>query len=233
MWSSQQAPSKNQRSPRTVRIFQRRYCNSIRVITAIQSQLPDGAVLVVGSGQSGMQITEELYESGRTVYLCTGTAARVPRRYRGKDIVTWLADTGFFDQTVDKLPSPKARFAGNPQATGKNGGHSISLHQYARDGVKLLGHIAGAQDGKVMFAPDLKENLAKVDKAEKDIIAMIDKYIEANGIDAPQEILPDLQDGYAVEVITELDLKAAGHQRHYLGNGIHSRLQSRETAHHR
>jgi len=173
------------------------------------SQLPDGAVLVVGSGQSGMQITEELYESGRTVYLCTGTAARVPRRYRGKDIVTWLADTGFFDQTVDKLPSPKARFAGNPQATGKNGGHSISLHQYARDGVKLLGHIAGAQDGKVMFAPDLKENLAKVDKAEKDIIAMIDKYIEANGIDAPQEILPDLQDGYAVEVITELDLKAA------------------------
>lgn len=173
------------------------------------SQLPDGAVLVVGSGQSGMQITEELYESGRTVYLCTGTAARVPRRYRGKDIVTWLADTGFFDQTVDKLPSPKARFAGNPQATGKNGGHSISLHQYARDGVKLLGHIAGAQDGKVMFAPDLKENLAKVDKAEKDIIAMIDKYIEANGIDVPQEILPDLQDGYAVEVITELDLKEA------------------------
>ncbi len=172
-------------------------------------QLPDGAVLVVGSGQSGMQITEELYECGRTVYLCTGTAARVPRRYRGKDIVTWLADTGFFDQTVDKLPSPKARFAGNPQATGKNGGHSISLHQYARDGVKLLGHITGAQDGKVMFAPDLKENLAKVDKAEKDIIAMIDKYIEANGINAPQEILPDLQDGYAVEVITELDLKAA------------------------
>lgn len=173
------------------------------------SQLPDGAVLVVGSGQSGMQITEELYQSGRTVYLCTGTAARVPRRYRGKDIVTWLADTGFFDQTVDKLPSPKARFAGNPQATGKNGGHSISLHQYARDGVKLLGHITGAQGGKVMFAPDLKENLAKVDKAEKDIIAMIDKYIEANGIDAPQEKLPDLQDGYAVEVITELDLKAA------------------------
>lgn len=174
------------------------------------SQLPGGAVLVVGSGQSGMQITEELYQNGRTVYLCTGSAARVPRRYRGRDIVTWLADTGFFDQTVDKLPSPKARFAGNPQATGKNGGHSISLHQYARDGVKLLGHITGAQDGKVIFAPDLKENLAKVDKAEKDIIAMIDRYIEANGINAPQEILPDLQDGYAMEVITELDLESAG-----------------------
>ena len=172
-------------------------------------QLPDGAVLVVGSAQSGMQIAEELYQSGRVVYLCTGTAPRVPRRYRGRDIVSWLVDTGFFDQTVDKLPSPKARLVGNPQVSGKNGGHSLNLHQFARDGVKLLGHIAGAQDGKVMFTPDLKENLAKVDKAEKDIIGMIDKYIEANGINAPQETLPDLQDGYSVEVITELDLKSA------------------------
>jgi putative flavoprotein involved in K+ transport len=172
-------------------------------------QLPDGAVLVVGSGQSGMQIAEELYQSGRVVYLCTGTAPRVPRRYRGRDIVSWLADTGFFDQTVDKLPSPKARLIGNPQVSGKNGGHSLNLHQFVRDGVKLLGHIAGTQDGRVMFRPDLKENLAKVDKAEKDIIAMIDKYIEANGINAPQETLPDLQDGFSTEVITELDLKAA------------------------
>jgi putative flavoprotein involved in K+ transport len=172
-------------------------------------QLPEGAVLVVGSGQSGMQIAEELYQSGRMVYLCTGTAPRAPRRYRGRDIVSWLVDTGFFDQTVDKLPSPKARLAGNPQVSGKNGGHSLNLHEFARDDVKLLGHIAGVQDGKVMFKPDLNENLAKVDKAEKDIIAMIDKYIEANGINAPQETLPDLQDGYSVEVITELDLKAA------------------------
>ncbi len=173
------------------------------------SQLSEGAVLVIGSGQSGMQITEELYQSGRVVYLCTGTAPRVPRRYRGRDIFTWLLDTGFFDQTPDKLPSPKARFAGNPQVSGKNGGHSLNLHQFARDGVTLLGHIAGAQDGQVLLKPDLKENLARVDKAEKDIIGMIDKYIEANGINAPQKTLPDLQDGYSAEVITELDLKAA------------------------
>lgn len=173
------------------------------------NQLPDGAVLVVGSAQSGMQIAEELYQSGRKVYLCTGAAPRVPRRYRGRDIVIWLADTGFFDQTVNKLPSPKARFVGNPQVSGKDGGHSLNLHQFARDGVKLFGHIAGAQNGKVMFSPDLKENLAKTDKIEKDIIGMIDKYIETNGINAPQETLPDLQDGYSAEVITELDLKAA------------------------
>jgi len=174
------------------------------------NQLPEGAVLVVGSAQSGMQIAEELYQSRRMVYLCTGFAPRVPRHYRGRDIVSWLMDTGFFDQPVEKLPSPKARFIGNPQVSGKDGGHSLNLHQFVRDGVKLLGHISGAQDGRVMFKPDLKENLAKTDKAEKDIIAMIDHFIETNGINAPQETLPDLQDGYAVEVITELDFKSAG-----------------------
>jgi putative flavoprotein involved in K+ transport len=172
-------------------------------------RLPDGAVLVIGAAQSGMQIAEELHQSGRTVYLSTGAAPRVPRRYRGKDIVSWMLDTGFMDQTVDKLPSPKARLTGNPQASGKDGGHSLNLHQFVRDGIKLFGHVAGAQDGKVTFKPDLKENLAKTDKIEKDIITMIDRYIASNGINAPQETLPDLQDGYSVEVLTELDLKTA------------------------
>ena len=172
-------------------------------------QLPDGAVLVIGSAQSGMQIAEELYQSGRKVYLCTGSAPRVPRRYRGRDIVSWLVETGFFDQTVDKLLSPKARFAANPQATGRDGGHNLNLHQFAHDGVTLLGHIADAGDGMVMFKPDLKENLTRSGRAEKDIIAMIDKYIEVNGINAPQETLPELQDGYSSEEITELDLKSA------------------------
>ncbi len=173
------------------------------------SQLPNGAVLIVGSAQSGMQIAEELYQSGRKVYLSTGFAPRVPRRYRGRDVFAWLVDTGFFDQTMDKLPSPKARFGANPQATGRDGGHNLNLHQFVRDGVTLLGHIADSQGGNVIFKPDLKENLARLDKAEKDIIAMIDKYIEANGINAPQETLMELQDGYSVEVITELDLKSA------------------------
>lgn len=172
-------------------------------------QLPDGAVLVVGSGQSGLQVAEELYQSGRNVYLATGFTPRVPRRYRGRDIFAWLNDQGFVSQPVETLPSPKARLIGNPQLSGKDGGHSLNLHQFARDGVKLLGHIEGAENGKVIFKPDLKENLARTDKTEKDMIAMIDKYIEANGINVPQEIVPDLQDGYSAETITELDLKSA------------------------
>jgi putative flavoprotein involved in K+ transport len=72
--------------------------------------LPPGAVLVAGSGQSGCQIAEELYQSGRKVYLCVGSAGRAPRRYRGKDVFEWLLLAGFFDRTVDKLPSPRASF---------------------------------------------------------------------------------------------------------------------------
>lgn len=173
-------------------------------------QLPEGAVLVVGSAQSGTQIAEELYQSGRTVYLCVGSAPCVPRRYRGRDIFSWLSDTGFTDRTVDKLPSAKAKFAGNPHLSGKDGGRTINLHLFARDGIRLLGRILDAENGKINLAANLKENLAKADKAEADLAAMIDQYIEKNGINAPEEFLPKYQDGYDVEEITELDLKAAG-----------------------
>jgi putative flavoprotein involved in K+ transport len=172
--------------------------------------LPPGAVLVVGSGQSGSQIAEELYQSGRQVYLCVGSAGRFPRRYRGKDMSRWAEASGFFDRTVDKLPSPKARFAGNPIVTGRDGGHTLNLHQFARDGVVLLGHMRGAEDGHIGLAPDLKESLAKVDKFEADLVKVADDYIAKNGLDAPEEILPQLRDGYDADMITELDLKAAG-----------------------
>lgn len=175
-------------------------------------QLPEGAVLVVGSAQSGTQIAEELYQSGRTVYLSTCSAGRGPRRYRGRDVFSWLVETGFMDQTVDRLESPKDRLGGNPHVSGRDGGHSINLHQFARDGVILLGHFAGMQDGKVIFLPDLQENLAKADRVERELTGMIDKYIETNGIDAPQEILPELQDGFSMKEIIELDLKTAGIQ---------------------
>ena len=174
--------------------------------------IPPGAVLVVGSGQSGCQIAEELYQSGRKVYLCMGSAGRAPRRYRGKDIYKWMYLSGFLDRTVDKLPSPKAKFAANPHLSGRDGGHSINLHQFARDGVTLLGRFQGGQDFKVQLAADLKENLAKVDKFEAEIVKQVDDFIAQSGLEAPPESLPALQDGYAAEEITELDLRAAGIQ---------------------
>ncbi|UCD53039.1 MAG: NAD(P)-binding domain-containing protein [Phycisphaerales bacterium] len=171
--------------------------------------LPPGAVLVVGSAQSGAQIAEELYQSGRQVYLCVGASGRGPRHFRGK-YITWRLNKTGWDVTVDKLPSPKAKFAASVQASGKDGGHTINLHQFARDGVVLLGRMQAAQGGKITLAPDLKENLAKVDKFEADLLKRIDDYIEKNGLDVPQETLPKLRDGYHAEVVTELDVQSAG-----------------------
>jgi len=172
--------------------------------------LPPGAVLVVGSGQSGCQIAEELYQSGRRVYLCTGTSGRFPRRYRGKDSVDWAYQSGFFARTPEQLPSPRARFAANPHVSGKNGGHDLNLHQFYRDGVILLGHLRGVQDGKLLLAPDLKDNLAWADKVASDMAKMFNLFIEKSGINAPLEEIPALNDGYAAPEILTLDLKAAG-----------------------
>jgi putative flavoprotein involved in K+ transport len=94
------------------------------------SALPPGAVLVVGSADSGCQIAEELYESGRRVSLCVGRAVRRPRRYRGKDSLFWGITLGRVEQTADQLPSPSARFAANSQLSGKDGGHTLNLHQF-------------------------------------------------------------------------------------------------------
>ncbi|MFL5758386.1 MAG: NAD(P)-binding domain-containing protein [Thermomicrobiales bacterium] len=171
--------------------------------------LPPGAVLVVGSAQSGAQIAEELYLSGREVFLCVGSAGRAPRRYRGQDVFKWLYQIGFFDLTPDKFPFPIDRFS-PPHLTGANGGRTLNLHQFARDGVTLLGHLRSASGDTITLAPDLHETLQRVDGFEVNARNMIDGFIKATGRDAPEEELPQLRDGYDQPIIEDLDLKAAG-----------------------
>jgi putative flavoprotein involved in K+ transport len=173
-------------------------------------QIQAGAVLVVGSGQSGCQIAEELYQNGHKVFLCTGSTGRFPRRYRGRDIVKWLQLWGFFDQTPDQLPGPQARFISNPHMTGKDGGHTINLHQFSRNGMVLLGHLADMRDGKAYFSPDLYENLAKIDEFEAVMLQKIDEFIQLKYAETPTEALEILRDGFSAPVLTELDLKAEG-----------------------
>ena len=167
------------------------------------SSLPGGAVLVVGTGQSGAQIAQE-------VYLSVGSAGRVPQRYRGRDINDWFTRLGLFDTKVEELKSPRDKFASHPQISGKNGGQSLNLHQFARDGVVLLGHVRDARDGKLMLAPNLMETLAKVDQFEADALKSVDDYIARTGLKAPVESVPQLHDGYEQVQIPELDLKASG-----------------------
>src|SRR5215469_1294109 len=172
--------------------------------------LPSGAILVVGTGQSGAQIAEELYQSGTKVYLSIGSAGRVPRRYRGRDINDWFTRMGMFDTEVGDLKSPRAKFAPHPQISGKNGGESLNLHQFARDGVVLLGHVRGAQGGGLMIAPDMKQMLAQVDDFELDALKMVDSYIARMGLNAPAEVVPQLRDGYEQQEQDTLNLEGAG-----------------------
>ncbi len=149
-------------------------------------QLPDGGVLVVGSGQSGCQIAEELRDSGRDVYLSTSGCAWYPRRYRGRDNVRWRDVMGFFDVLVETLPSLKARFASAPIQTGRDGGRDINLRTLAAKGVVLAGHFAGAEATRVHFAGDLDENLARSDQGARDFLASVDAFIVERGIAAPR-----------------------------------------------
>lgn len=174
------------------------------------SALPPGAVLVVGSGQSGCQIAEELLQSGREVYLSTGRAGRAPRRFRGKDIYEWASLIGLLERTPAQLRSSQERFASNPLVSGKDGGHTLDLHRFARDGMHLLGRAQGALDGRVFFASDLTENLAFSDQFEKNLLQRIDGYIRFAGLEAPAETVSELKDGYEMPSVSELDLKSAG-----------------------
>ncbi|MGA9533939.1 MAG: NAD(P)/FAD-dependent oxidoreductase [Anaerolineales bacterium] len=148
-------------------------------------QLPPGAVLVVGSGQSGCQIAEELHGSGREVYLSTSRVRRLPRRYRGKDSMDWMEMIGIADRTVDELDSPADRFTPNPHASGVNGGHTINLHQFSQRGIHLLGHLREARGTALEFAPDLESNLAVGDEFARQFKSGINLFIENSGIDAP------------------------------------------------
>jgi putative flavoprotein involved in K+ transport len=181
-----------------------------------ERQLPPGAVLVVGSGQSGVQLVEELREAGRRVFLCVGTAGRVPRRYRGRDFFFWLRllaergdELGTPLPTAEKLPDPRRRLAGNPHLSGHGGGHDTDLRRLASEGTTLLGRLEAIDGERVRLAADLSANLAAADRFfDERFRALIDKAIERAGIDAP----PDDRVPFEFEPpsLRELNLAEAG-----------------------
>ncbi len=151
-------------------------------------QLPDGAVLVVGAGQSGVQIMEDLKIAGRKVHLAVGPAPRSPRRYRGRDATDWLYDMGHYDITVRDHPQGEAvQEKTNHYLTGRDGGHEIDLRKFALEGVSLYGSLTGATATTASFAADLEKNLDDADESYIGIRNAIDAYIAEKGIDAPLE----------------------------------------------
>ena len=149
-------------------------------------QLPEGEVLIVGTGQSGCQLAEDLHLAGRKVHVAVGSAPRSPRQYRGKDTIRWLYDMGYYDMTVDSHPlGVEVRKKANHYFTGRGGGHEIDLRQFAAEGVKLYGMLDKVDGDIVTFRPDLAKNLESADKVYLRIRKMIDDYIDKSGIEAP------------------------------------------------
>lgn len=166
--------------------------------------VPQGKVLVVGSGQTGCQISEELHESGRDVFLACGRAPWMPRRANGRDLVTWVSETAFFDTPLSALPSPAARLVANAQATGRGGGHDLHYRTLQASGVELLGRLAGVDEHRAYFADDLADSVAFGDARYADVKQLLTDQLPARGMTAPE--LPD-PPAFRADPPMELDLK--------------------------
>jgi putative flavoprotein involved in K+ transport len=175
-------------------------------------QLPPGAVLVAGSGQSGVQIADDLIRAGRRVFLSAGRCGWVPRRYRGRDIACWLTELGLLERTADSLPSPAARLACFPQVSGARGGCDLNVHTLAAAGAILLGRIIGLGDGRAVIAGDLPASLAAADSFAAGIRRAIDEHARKLGLPGgPADGWPAPSAPQARQFAGgELDLRAAG-----------------------
>jgi len=174
------------------------------------AQLPEGPVLVVGCGQSGAQIAEDLHLAGRKVHLATGNAPRCARFYRGREVVDWLADMKYYDMPVTEHPLREGvRDNTNHYVTGRDGGRDIDLRRFALEGMELYGLLSGFDEGHFELQPNLRDNLDQADATYNRINASIDRHIAALGIEAPPPSVYTPAWEPAQER-TRLDLAAAG-----------------------
>ncbi|MFL6190065.1 MAG: hypothetical protein ACJ75E_09485 [Actinomycetes bacterium] len=168
-------------------------------------QLPDGAVLVVGSAQSGCQVTEDLLAAGRRVLLATSRVGRLPFRHRGRETVEWLVEAGFMDQRPADLPDPSAMGAAQPLLAP---GRGLSLPALARAGVTLVGRPVAVDGERVAFDDSVAANLAAGDAFAARVRAMADGSIRRRGLDAPAAE-PDEHDApIDLDPPASLDLRA-------------------------
>lgn len=171
------------------------------------AELPPGKVLVIGSGQTGCQLSEELHLAGQDVFLACGRAPWAPRLLDSADIVTWLAKTSFFDQKLAELPSPAARLVANIQATGARGGHDLHYRTLQAMGVPLLGRLSGVNGHHARFADDLGESVAFGDARWAELRQIFTSQLPARG-----EAVPDLPvpDAFRYQPREDLDLRDFG-----------------------
>jgi putative flavoprotein involved in K+ transport len=177
--------------------------------------LPDGAVVVVGGGQSGAQIVEDLRMAGRIVYFSISKAPRLPRRYRGRDFMDWWLEMGLWDVETDNVDDPGVLTTTNPLVSGVGRfGHTVSYQQLARDGVRLMGRLEDVVSGEVITDDRVVEYIRNADAKSEELRDKIDVFIEDQGLTATQPD-PDpadrsLAEDEHVDYLTKLNLKEAG-----------------------
>ncbi len=172
-------------------------------------QLPEGAVLVVGAGSSGVQIADELNRAGRQVYLSVGPHDRPPRAYRNRDFCWWLGVLGEWDAPASKPGKEHVTIA----VSGARGGHTVDFRALAQQGITLVGLTKAFNDGVVSFQQDLADNLARGDENYLSLLDAADAYVARNGLDLPEE--PEARDFLPLpecvrNPVLELDLAGAG-----------------------
>lgn len=172
-------------------------------------QLPEGAVLVVGAGSSGVQIAAEIQRSGRQVFLSVGPHDRPPRSYRGRDFCWWLGVLGKWDAAAPEAGAEHVTIA----VSGADGGQTVDFRKLAEDGITLVGRTNGFHAGVVGFDSDLQRNIAAGDASYSALLDEADAYAARNGLDLPEEpgarsVRPDPD--CLTAPLQELDLSAAG-----------------------
>ena len=170
------------------------------------SALPSGAVLVVGSGQSGAQIVDDLMLEGREVWFAMGHTGRAPRRYRGRDVTAWLADMGFFEAPIQ---DPAMREQPSIIVSGRDGGKDLDPRAFGRDGVHLLGRILGANGMTARFNDDVDEMLDAADGMAAELEGLVDGYIEERGVNPPTNDVATVN-WVPGSTRTDLDLETEG-----------------------
>jgi putative flavoprotein involved in K+ transport len=177
--------------------------------------LPPGAVVIVGSGQSGCQIAEELLSAGRQVYLCTSIVGRAPRRYRGRDLLEWWVDMKHLEVTFDSLVDKSISRAAQPQISGLGRhGHTTSLQQLARQGAVILGRLLDVEADTLVVSDEAAAHVRFADEFSQKLKDGVDNYLARAGIvppplDADPADVPDPQ-AKCVSSLRQLNLREAG-----------------------
>jgi putative flavoprotein involved in K+ transport len=199
-------------------VLQERFPESLHQVHASDYRspegLPPGAVVVIGGGQSGCQISMDLINAGRDVYLCTSKVGRLRRRYRQRDVVEWGVDMGFWNVSIEELSDPAVQFAAQPQVSGVGRfGSTLSLQSMARDGVRLMGRLSDVEDGVLKTDDSLAEHIAFADERSAEFTRMFEDWITSNGVRAePIENDPNDEPArpeVSVSGLTELNLEEA------------------------